>query len=116
MVIKEAFSAIPGAKFYFPEDHLEPHSVLRTRAQTLQGIPTYDELRWVNWMPNGSHLFFSLISKVSGRDATRQYEVTRKRCLEAGVDFIGDFIVGIREMRQCRFLFFPLRRRLSDLT
>lgn len=99
-VIKEAFSAIPGAKFYFPEDRTEPHSVLRTRVLTLQGIPSYDELRWVDWMPNGSHLFFSPIAKVSGRDAARQYEVTRKRCLEAGVDFIGDFLIGMREMRK----------------
>lgn len=99
-VIKQAFSTIPGAKFYFPEDRKEPHSVLVTRAKTLQGIPSFDELRWVNWMPNGSHLFFSPIAKVSGDDAMKQYEVTRRRCEEAGIDFIGDFVVGMREMRK----------------
>lgn len=97
-VIKEAFSTIPGAKFYFPEDRTEEHSVLRTRANTLQGIPTFDELRWVDWLPNGAHLFFSPIAKISGDDAMLQYQVTRKRCDEAGLDFIGDFLVGMREM------------------
>lgn len=97
--IKQAFSVIPGAKFYFPEDRKEPFSVLKTRSLTLQGIPTFDELRWVDWLPNGSHLFFSPIAKVSGDDAMLQYSVTLKRCLEAGVDFIGDFVIGMREMR-----------------
>lgn len=96
---KQAFSVIPGAKFYFPEDRKEPFSVLKTRSLTLQGIPTFDELRWVHWLPNGSHLFFSPIAKVSGDDAMLQYSVTLNRCLEAGVDFIGDFVIGMREMR-----------------
>ena len=45
-VVKGAFSAIPGAKFYFPEDMPE-NLVLQTRDKTLQGIPTMTELKWV---------------------------------------------------------------------
>ncbi|KAM5343913.1 hypothetical protein ACJ41O_012450 [Fusarium nematophilum] len=97
-VIKENFSKVPGAKFYFPEDRPEKHSILGTRALTLQGIPTFDELRWVDWVPNGAHLFFSPIAKITGDDAVLQYQVTSRRCREAGLDFIGDFIVGMREM------------------
>lgn len=98
--IKKAFLTIPGARFFLPEDRTEPHSVLQTRSKTMQGIPTFDELRWVDWLPNGAHLFFSPITKISGDDAMLQYRVTRKRCEEAGLDFIGDFIVGMREMRE----------------
>ncbi|KAF1978120.1 putative D-lactate dehydrogenase [Bimuria novae-zelandiae CBS 107.79] len=97
-VIKEAFSTVPGAKFYFPEDRPEPHSILRTRALTMQGIPTYDELRWIDWLPNGAHLFFSPIAKVSGDDAMLQYKVTKKRSREAGLDILCDFVIGMREM------------------
>ncbi|KAM3071767.1 hypothetical protein ACMFMG_009630 [Clarireedia jacksonii] len=97
-VIKESFSTIPGAKFYFPEDRNEPNSVLHTRAKTLQGIPTLDELKWVDFLPNGAHLFFSPISKISGKDAMAQYELTKSKCMEAGLDFLGTFVVGIREM------------------
>nr|1W1L_A Chain A, VANILLYL-ALCOHOL OXIDASE [Penicillium simplicissimum]1W1L_B Chain B, VANILLYL-ALCOHOL OXIDASE [Penicillium simplicissimum] len=95
--IKDAFSAIPGVKFYFPEDTPE-NSVLRVRDKTMQGIPTYDELKWIDWLPNGAHLFFSPIAKVSGEDAMMQYAVTKKRCQEAGLDYIGTFTVGMREM------------------
>ncbi|KAL2810063.1 hypothetical protein BJX63DRAFT_423337 [Aspergillus granulosus] len=96
-LIKEAFSAIPGAKFFFPEDRKE-YCVLHTRSKTLSGVPTFDELKWIEWLPNGAHLFFSPISKISGDDAMLQYEITKKRCVEAGLDFIGTFTVGMREM------------------
>ncbi|RAH82718.1 aryl-alcohol oxidase [Aspergillus japonicus CBS 114.51] len=95
--IKAAFSAIPGAKFYFPEETPE-NSVLRIRHLTMQGIPTYEELKWVNWVPNGAHLFFSPIAKVTGDDAMAQYILTKQRCQEVGLDFLGTFTVGMREM------------------
>lgn len=98
-LIRKAFSSIEGAQFFFPED-VKDYSVLHTREKTLQGIPTYDELRWIDWVPNGAHLFFSPISKISGDDAMLQYSVTKKRCQEAGLDFIGTFSVGMREMRK----------------
>ncbi|KAH8652730.1 putative D-lactate dehydrogenase [Tricladium varicosporioides] len=98
ILIKQAFLSIPGAKFYLPKDRKEPNSVLHTRSNTLQGIPSVDELKWVDWLPNGAHLFFSPITKISGDDAMLQYRVTKKRCQEAGFDFIGTFVVGMREM------------------
>jgi hypothetical protein len=96
-VVKQAFSTIPGARFYFPEDMPE-NEVLQTRHNTLQGIPSVDELKWVDWLPNGAHLFFSPIAKVTGNDGIAQYQVTRARCEEASFDFIGTFVVGMREM------------------
>ncbi|OQD67827.1 hypothetical protein PENPOL_c003G02968 [Penicillium polonicum] len=95
--ITEAFSVIPGAKIYSPEDTPQD-SVLRIRDKTMQGIPTYDELKWIDWLPNGAHLFFSPIAKVAGEDAMAQYAVTKKRCHEVGLDFLGTFTVGMREL------------------
>lgn len=117
-VIKDAFSAIPGAKFFFPEDTPE-NSVLRIRHRTMQGIPTYDELKWIDWLPNGAHLFFSPIAKVAGEDAMLQYAVTKKRCNEAGLDFIGTFTIGMREMRKlflsrCQISKVPTKTFLID--
>jgi FAD binding domain len=51
-VIKGAFSSIKGAKFFFPEDRPD-NIVLQTRSDTLQGIPSATELKWVDWLPNG---------------------------------------------------------------
>jgi hypothetical protein len=57
-----------------------------------------------SWMPNGAHLFFSPITKISGKDANLQYEITKRRCAEAGLDFIGTFTIGMRDMRE----FYPI--------
>jgi len=95
-VIKQAFSSIEGAKFYFPEDRKEPYRVLRTRAKTLQGIPSVEELRWVDWLSNGAHLFFSPISKISGDDAVIQYGVTKKRYVVLAL-----FVGRLGEDRRC---------------
>lgn len=85
-------------KFLLSEDRNESKSVLCTRSDTLQGIPSVGELSWTDWLPNGAHLFFSLIAKISEKDAMKQYELTNRRCKEAGIDFIGIFVVGMREM------------------
>ena len=111
-VIKRAFSSIPGAKFYFPED-MPDNEVLQTRHNTLQGIPSVDELKWVDWLPNGAHLFFSPIAKVSGDDGMAQYQVTRTRCEEAGFDFIGTFVVGMREMHHIVCIVFDRKDPVS---
>jgi hypothetical protein len=92
------------------------NSVLQTRDKTLQGIPTYEELKWIDWLPNGGHLFFSPIAKVSGDDAMLQYAVTKKRCIEAGLDFIGTFTVGMREMRKlCLSNSLPVLKRTDHI-
>ncbi|KAL4791195.1 hypothetical protein BDV19DRAFT_401498 [Aspergillus venezuelensis] len=90
-------SAIPGAKFLFPED-IKEYCVLHIRSKTLQGIPSFDELKWIDWLPNGAHLFLSPISKLSGDDAMLQYGITKRRSFEARMDFLSTFIVGLREM------------------
>jgi hypothetical protein len=112
-VIKDAFlKAIPGAKYYEPED-MPDNIVLQTRHNTLQGIPSTTELKWVDWLPNGAHLFFSPIAKVSGDDGMAQYQLCRRRCEEAEMDFIGTFVVGMREMHHIVCIIFDRKNRES---
>ncbi|CAK9782305.1 FAD-linked oxidase-like protein [Cutaneotrichosporon oleaginosum] len=96
--IHGAFSQIPGAKFFLHEDDKRSPGVLDIRAKTMRGVPTFDELKWVDWVPNGAHFFFSPIAEVRGEAATRQFQITKKRLLEHGFDVIVDFIIGMREM------------------
>ena len=105
-VIKGSFSAIPGAKFYLGPDSMPWNPILRIRHGTLQGIPSLDELKWVDWLPNGAHLFFSPIAKVTGNDAVAQYEMTKRRSRELGFDVIVDFVIGMREMHHIVCLVF----------
>ncbi|KAK9424057.1 putative Vanillyl-alcohol oxidase [Seiridium unicorne] len=104
-VIKSSFGQVPGAKFFFLEDRPDDDA-MQTRNTTFQGIPSISELNWVNWLPNGSHLFFSPIAPVTGYDAQAQYELTRQRVEAYGFDFIGSFLVGLREMHHIVCLVF----------
>lgn len=101
--IHASFSTIKGAKFYRHGEGEQAPGILHVRAKTMAGIPTYDELKWVDWVPNGAHFFFSPISEVRGEAATRQYEICKKRIIEAGFDVIVDFIVGMREVSKSQY-------------
>jgi hypothetical protein len=112
-VIKDSFlKGIPGAKYFEPKD-MPDNVVLQTRHNTLQGIPSTTELKWVDWLPNGAHLFFSPIAKVSGDDGMEQYQLCRRRCEEAGLDFIGTFVIGMREMHHIVAIVFDRKNRES---
>ncbi|ROW11997.1 hypothetical protein VPNG_05262 [Cytospora leucostoma] len=105
-VIKATFGQIQGSKCFWPEEGRLSPGVLDIRAKTLQGIPTHDELKWVDWVPNGAHLFFSPIAEVAGEAANLQYSITKKRVIEAGFDFICTFTIGMREMHHIVCLVF----------
>ncbi|KAM0329305.1 hypothetical protein ACHAQA_004610 [Verticillium albo-atrum] len=96
-VIKEKFLAIPGSRFFLPEDRAED-SPLRARVNLMQGVPTTEELRCLKWLPNGGQLLYAPISKVTGEDATKQHEVAKRLITSAGFDYLGAFAVGMREL------------------
>lgn len=108
--IQGSFATIPGAKFYLHEEGKANPGVLDIRAKTMRGIPTYDELKWVDWVPNGAHFFFSPISEVRGEAATLQAELTKRRLEAAGFDVIIDFLVGMREMHNIVCLVYDRKR------
>lgn len=97
-VISATFGSIPGSKGRRYEEGKEHPGVMDIRHLTQKGVPTFDELAWVNWLPNGAHLFFSPIAEVTGDQASKQYRITKKRMLEFGFDVITNFCVGWREM------------------
>lgn len=96
-VIKAAFTKIPGAGLFLAED-MPDNQALQVRNMTQQGIPSLHELKWAEWYPNGSHLFFTPIAKMTGDDALAQYNLSRRRCDEYKFDFVGAFAIGLREM------------------
>ena len=70
-------------------------------------------------MPNGSHIAFSPIAPVTGSEAQEQYKMTRRANEKYGFDFIGTFIIGMREMHHVVEIVFdrsdPESRRRAHL-
>lgn len=96
-VIRESFGRIPGAKLMFPEE-TPAHSYLRSRVKIYSGTPDLRELDWVMWLPNGSHTAFSPISPLTGEDAVKQYNLTKRLHQKWGFDYFPTFCPGGREM------------------
>jgi 4-cresol dehydrogenase (hydroxylating) len=99
-VVQDAFSNIPGAKFYKLADRPGRNGhVLQDRAKIMGGVPSLDELKLCEWTgDNGGHVCFSPVSAPDGEDAMKQYVMVRDRFHEFGFDYIATFIIGWREM------------------
>ncbi|KAK2038122.1 FAD binding domain-containing protein [Colletotrichum somersetense] len=98
-IIKREMTKVPGSRWFLLEDRKEEFSSFHARADTMRGLPTFDELRWLNqWIPNCTFLSFSPISKVDGKSAMSQYTLAKKRFAEAKLDYFGMLSIGMREM------------------
>jgi len=95
--IRKAFSVISSAKYIFPNDVPADH-YLHSRVKICSGVPELTDLNWLQWTPNGAHLFFSPISPTDGRDARKLYDIVKKRHDEFGFDMMPAFCVAPREM------------------
>lgn len=96
-IIHKEFMKIPGARRIDPAS-LPANDYFWVRDRIASGIPDIEELRWVNWHPNGGHIAFSPGSPVRGNDAMALWDIARKRCDEYDLDFFPTFVVGLREM------------------
>src|SRR5690606_28132580 len=87
--IRDSFSSIPGAKFYFVEDRKRRPDILAHRAETMRGIPKLTEFGFLNWNGGGGHVGFSPVSPTTGEDAIKQYRMVSRRVREYGFDYMG---------------------------
>lgn len=96
-LIDAEFHKVPGCKRIDPST-LPAEEYFWARDRVASGTPDVQELSWVNWVPNGSHIAFSPVSPIRGKDARALYELAARRHAEAGIDLFPAFIVGLREM------------------
>jgi 4-cresol dehydrogenase (hydroxylating) flavoprotein subunit len=105
-IIRDAFSTIPGARFFTPEERKQENDVLKHRALTMRGIPRLTEYSFVNWVGGGGHIGFSPVSPIKGAEALKQYRMVRDRLHESGFDYMGVFAIGWRELHHVIELIF----------
>ncbi|KAH8899922.1 FAD-linked oxidase-like protein [Thozetella sp. PMI_491] len=96
-IIDAEFKRVPGAKRIDPAT-IPENEYFWARDRVAAGIPDIRELKWVNWMPNGAHVAFSPVSPIRGTDATKLFDLAKKRHDEFGIDLFPAFCVGLREM------------------
>ena len=104
-VIEESFRQVKGARFYSAADRQRDVS-FEYRAKLMRGIPNMTEFGLLNWLGPGSHIDFSPMSPVTGDGALKQFHVMRDLCHRYGFDYIGEFLVGWRDMHHILMLVF----------
>jgi len=109
-MIKDAFLQVPGSTFVTHHDRDEATDrgahVLHDRHRINNGIPSLDEMKLMEFVPNGGHVSFSPVSAPEGADALKQSLMVRARADEYGTDYAAQFIVGLREMHHIALLLF----------
>ena len=124
-MIKDAFLQVPGSKFFTHLDRDEATDrgahALHDRHRINNGIPSLDEMKLMEFVPNGGHLCFSPVSAPDGRDALRQAKMVRQRADEYVKDYAAQFIVGLREMHHIALFLYDTqdagaRQETLDLT
>ncbi|RYP46676.1 hypothetical protein DL768_007148 [Monosporascus sp. mg162] len=115
-IIDTEFKRVTGARRIDPST-LPPDEYFWARDRVAAGVPDIQELRWVNWVPNGAHIAFSPVSPIRGADATRLFALAKRRHDEFGIDIFPAFCVGLREMHLIVEIVFdradPARRRAA---
>ena len=96
-IVDAEFLKIPGAKKADPAA-LSADEYYWSRDRVAAGIPDIQELRWVNWTPNGAHIAFSPVSPIRSADAMKLFELGKRLHAKYGIDFFPAFCVGLREM------------------
>lgn len=96
-IIDREFKRVPGARRIDPNDIPADH-YFWARHRVASGVPDLHELAWLNWLPNGAHVFFSPVSSITGEDAAKLFQIAKRRHTEAGLDMFPAFCVGLREM------------------
>ena len=96
-IVEQEFLKVPGARRIDPSNIPSNH-YFWARHRVASGTPDLEELSWLNWVPNGAHVFFSPISPTRGPDALKLLEIAKRRHAEFGIDLIPAFCIGLREM------------------
>ena len=104
-VIRDTLARVPGAKFYGEKERGQDPA-FSYRARLMRGEPNLTEFCLLNWLGAGSHIDFSPISPVTGDGALQQFNVMRDVCHAHGFDYIGEFLVGWRDMHHVLMLVF----------
>jgi hypothetical protein len=96
-IIRKEFTRIPGARRIDPSS-IPQENYFWSRDRIAAGVPDLEELLWCNWVPNGSHIAFSPVSPIRGKDAEALINLARKSQQQYGVEMWPAFCVGLREM------------------
>lgn len=82
----------------FTEKERGDDPIFSYRAALMRGDMDLREFNLYNWRGGGGSLWFAPVSQARGSETLKQMELTKRILAKHGLDYTGEFIVGMREM------------------
>ncbi|WP_432696679.1 FAD-binding oxidoreductase [Marinobacterium sp. YM272] len=68
------------------------------RSKLMTGVPNLQEFGLYNWRGGGGSMWFAPVSQARGSECDKQYGLAKQILNKHGLDYVGEFIVGWRDM------------------
>lgn len=96
-IVKGALKAL-GKGRLITEEIAGDTQPFKYRAQLMSGVPNLQEFGLYNWRGGGGSMWFAPVSQARGSECDKQKSLAKKILNKHGLDYVGEFIVGWRDM------------------
>ena len=103
--IIEAVAAGTGGKIITAEQS-KGSQALQYRFDLMKGKPNLGEFGLYNWRGGGGSIWFAPVSQAKGSETLKQMKMAKDILAKYGFDYVGEFIVGWRDMHHVIDLLF----------
>lgn len=102
--IIESVAAETGGRIVMKED--SNSQALEYRFDLMKGKPNLGEFGLYNWRGGGGSIWFAPVSQAKGSETLKQMKLAKSILAKHGFDYVGEFIVGWRDMHHVIDLLF----------
>ncbi|MBN9463952.1 MAG: FAD-binding oxidoreductase [Burkholderiales bacterium] len=95
--IVEAVAAATGGRIVTAEQ-ARGSKALEYRFDLMKGKPNLGEFGLYNWRGGGGSIWFAPVSQAKGSETHKQMQMAKRILAKYGFDYVGEFIVGWRDM------------------
>lgn len=96
-IVTGALKQLGKGKMITAED-AKGSSTFEYRAKLMSGVPNLNEFGLYKWRGGGGSMWFAPVSQARGSECDKQYELAKSILNKHGLDYVGEFIVGWRDM------------------
>jgi 4-cresol dehydrogenase (hydroxylating) len=96
-IVTQAFGKSGRAKI-LNEQEAADDPAFEYRAKLMRGDMTLTEFSLYNWRGGGGSMWFAPVSQARGSETLKQMSLTKQILARHGLDYSGEFIVGMRDM------------------
>jgi len=95
--IVEAVASASGGRI-LPVEETKGSKAVEYRFDLMKGKPNLGEFSLYNWRGGGGSMWFAPVSQARGSETLKQVRMAKSILTKYGFDYVGEFIVGWRDM------------------